>query len=328
MVALGCHLDEPATLCTTIVTPTKAPKFGSSCALDNFDPGSSASILRVKEFISLALVGPHHVEIQSLLQSNKFYIISATPTDFAELSPCRIGHMYWFHQLISEIRGTEPREIIICCGNDSLVLTLCALLVGSLLILVDGESSETVENRFRSILPFLLPFHDNWSEESILPADCWRALARARANGWVGFSSHSEEDADLDRRIDMREHLHYDCPANGGVHVLIPGRLLTFDCPADPGPQDPAGHAPRRATLSPAYYTEVLRDFGVQLVVSVGGGGAAGPTAGFLRAGMAAEAVDCGGAGMLRPLSLLQVLPPSGIQSCRPACRFVRRRPA
>ena len=33
--------------------------------------------------------------------------------------------------------------------------------------------------------------------------------------------------------ICRQEYLNYDSPANGGLHVLIPSRLLAFPCPVD-----------------------------------------------------------------------------------------------
>ena len=319
--------------------------------MNRFPYGPKQEVLHIREFLSLSNLGPEQVKAFYLSQSIEVNIVVASPSDSSILDPCRIGHMYWFHKLISEL-NRDGQEVVICCCNDPEVLTLCAVLTGSLLILLDGEPAKLVEERFSPIASRLLTFRDPWSEESLHPTDCWRALARVRALGWVDFSLHPsarDEGEALDSRIDLREHLHYDCPANGGIHVLVPGRLIAFDCPHD---SDSFCHVPAKSDGSGAavpltvdYYAEVrhwrniieniahrcsfsreltrgpppaqgLRDFGVRLAVSLGGGG--GPAAGFVRAGLAAETLECGGSTP-QPLSLLQALPrhPDGARKHR-----------
>jgi hypothetical protein len=67
------------------------------------------------------------------------------------------------------------------------------------------------------------------------------------------------------------EHLHYDSPANGSLHVLVPGKLLAIACPRDlegGAVWSDAGDARR---FSAAYYPDIFGDFGVRMVVRCGG---------------------------------------------------------
>jgi hypothetical protein len=100
--------------------------------------------------------------------------------------------------------------------------------------------------------------------ENLAITDCWRALDKAKEIGWLDFTSPA---VDFDNCIDMREYLHYDSPANGGVHVVVPSKLIVFRCPSD----DPTNECDVPLRRTPAYYAEVLADFGVRLVLRCGG---------------------------------------------------------
>jgi hypothetical protein len=74
----------------------------------------------------------------------------------------------------------------------------------------------------------------------------------------------------------MEEYLHYDNPANGDLHVLVPSKLILCKCPFDV-PDDASTGQPRHwadyegeRLFSAAYYAEVLSDFDVTLVIRCG----------------------------------------------------------
>jgi len=124
--------------------------------------------------------------------------------------------------------------------------------------------------------------------------------------GWLDFTS---ESPDLDRCIDMEEYIHYDNPANGKLHVIIPSRLIAFPCPSDLEVDEESGEAPQWLDMAggrhfgPDYYADILGDFDVQLVVRCDAS-ATYDDAAFASRGLAVERL--GGALEMRPQRLLQ----------------------
>ena len=93
------------------------------------------------------------------------------------------------------------------------------------------------------------------------------ALHRARQCAWVDFTGKA---VDFDRCIDMPEHIHYDSLANGALHVLVPGKLIAFPCPANLPGDEVWADAGGARQFSPAYFGDVLGDFGVEIVLRCG----------------------------------------------------------
>ena len=98
--------------------------------------------------------------------------------------------------------------------------------------------------------------------------DYWTALDRARSLRWLDPTSEEGEEM-----LDVELACHYAQPANGGVHVLVPGKLLLFQHPAAlPPGQDWADDArapdqrPARR-FSAAFFADLLVDLGVSAVV-------------------------------------------------------------
>jgi hypothetical protein len=100
--------------------------------------------------------------------------------------------------------------------------------------------------------------------------DCLQALGIAKEIGWLDFTSPS---VDIDCCIDMCEYLHYDSPANGGLHVVVPSELIIFPCPQSaPGSDQPDADADNNLHgRTAALYADALSDFGVRLVLRCGG---------------------------------------------------------
>ena len=106
------------------------------------------------------------------------------------------------------------------------------------------------------------------------PYDCWRALDRARSLAWL-----VDPQSDDDPLLDMEEFDHYAAPANGAVHLTVPGKLFFFPTPKDlPAGQDwddcadSSGAVVRR--FSARFYADLLHHLGASCVVCLGGGSA------------------------------------------------------
>ena len=123
------------------------------------------------------------------------------------------------------------------------------------------EAFEPISHRF-------LCYADN-----LVVNDLWSALQHACAScGWLKidskhFLSVRREDPTRGDAIDMAEYVHYDSPINGYLHVLVPEKLLVFNCPEDlPDGALWADEGGERQ-FSAAYYADVFGDFGVEVVV-------------------------------------------------------------
>jgi hypothetical protein len=181
--------------------------------------------------------------------------------------PCRLGHIFWFSRIMLDAEASRGNDLIVVCAgkDDNHLIATSALLLGSYFVLCKGESVDDVatcftkgNSRMKDILETVRTYGSN-----LTVTDCWRALETANEIGWLDFTSPS---VDFDRCIDMGEYLHYDKPANGGVHVVVPSELIVFRCPSDS-----MTGAPGDVRRPPAYYAEVLADFGVRLVLRCGG---------------------------------------------------------
>jgi hypothetical protein len=175
--------------------------------------------------------------------------------------PNTLGHFYQFSQRITQ---ASTASLVLCIRPGVSSLTTAALLLGAHLVTCEKMNPEDVSEIFRPISSRFLPLRDvDGSDRSELTVlDCWAALHRAMALGWLDLG-----DTPSDAAIDMEEHLHYDSVANGQVHVIVPDKLLAFPSPSDL----PEGSAwmdeggTRR--FSPSYYADILSDFDVAVVL-------------------------------------------------------------
>jgi cell division cycle 14 len=120
------------------------------------------------------------------------------------------------------------------------------------------ESDEITPYRDASFLPSTFDLHLD---------DCWQGLAKARDLSWVAMPS--SKTPEQWGRYNAPLLAHFEEPAHGDLHEIVPGRLFAFRGPADVTGggdfvDDPADGYRR---LSPAYYAQVLAALGVAAVV-------------------------------------------------------------
>jgi hypothetical protein len=138
--------------------------------------------------------------------------------------------------------------------------------------------------------------------EDVTLVDCWWALIQARKLGWLDFSAGALLGAppERGRPIDMLEYVHYDGKLNGGLHMVIPDKLLVFSCPQDlPDGKSWMDVSGERA-FSPAFYADLLFDFNVQLVIRTSE--CSYDTSAFEQRGIEVEDLDFDGDAGLSPL--------------------------
>ncbi len=210
--------------------------------------------------------------------------------------------------------------IVVCSGRNRKDITNTALLLGGFLILAEGLDLEAVVDAFQPVAhrfadyDEVLTVHDCWSTLDHVHVHCgWLKLDSKHSLRLLRSSSRNSEEVDT---IDMEEYMHYDSPLNGGLHVLVPEKLLVLNCPEDlPGGaawQDAGGV--RR--FSAEHYADILGDFGVDVVVRGGGAACGYDASAFAARGIEVEdlsLLDAGGVPTLaeidRFLSLARQAP-------------------
>ena len=213
---------------------------------------------------------------------SRLHFTSATAAQAEELTFCRtyavhfvevggsasesihISVIHRFCQAIDDaIEDQGPVPVMVCPANEGSLPQAC-LLFGAYLLL----------NRGRRVDDVVATFEGNGLLDAAAEAGTvhsWRALEHARHAGWIDASS-----AGADAALDMDMAAHYAAPANGGVHVVIPGRLLLLPTPrplpADrPWADDVADGRPTARRFSAAFLADLLAEgLGASAVVSVG----------------------------------------------------------
>ena len=174
------------------------------------------------------------------------------------------------HAFCESMRSTiesRPDQPIVVCPEDNDIQTVgnACKLCGAFLLLCQGAGLDHVLSAFRGTLQGCL------AARRTAIVDCWAALHRARVLGWLGSADDDEREPTLD--VEMASHYALAC--NGGVHVLVPGKLLLFPAPA-PLPADEAwadASEPGRPTarrFSAAFLAALLSDLGVSAVACLG----------------------------------------------------------
>jgi hypothetical protein len=204
--------------------------------------------------------------------------VAASSFQFSEnmFTFSNLGQLYWFCKFLEDAKAQSAEsKLVVCTGVDAKTITACSLLVGGYLILQEGATLEHVITLFEPIASQFEAFRDPQQTmsvgEGLTAADGWRALHRAKANGWLNFQ---DDEIDVDSCIDMQEYQHYDNPLNGYLHVIIPSRLIAFSNPSNlselsaGGSDAPWLDVDGRRFFGAEFYADILGgDFGVEVVV-------------------------------------------------------------
>ena len=215
-------------------------------------------------------------------------IVQSTPAQQGSSDcPCKLSQIIWLYDILKEMRASG-RSVVLCTGEENLMITKCIMLIGSIMILSEGWSVDDLTSIFEPLALHLVVFRStsHHTSDNLTVHDCWNSLAHAKRLGWVDLQN---QDPDTKVCIDLAEHIHYDNPINGNLHVLVPSELVVLECPHDiEGGQwlDVGGE--RR--FGADYYADILCDFEVCCVVQCGP--AAYDTGSLQARGIAVERVD------------------------------------
>jgi hypothetical protein len=189
-----------------------------------------------------------------------------------------LGQLYRFAEFLRDAKvQSVGSRLLFCTGNDTEIITACSFFVGGYMILLEDSSLEFVSAAFDQLSSKFQVFRDPSETmsagEGLTVLDGWRALVRAKSNGWINFR---DEDIDIDVCIDVQEYQHYDNPLNGYLHVIVPARLIAFAAPSNLSEFAASSGAwidvDGQRFFGAEFYADILRgDFGVELVVRCGG---------------------------------------------------------
>ena len=170
-----------------------------------------------------------------------------------------------FCKTVCEALQSRPDTPIVICPHDDSESSLsnAALLYGAYQLLCNGELLNKIADDLR-------PHINRLPLGGAGVLDAWSALDRARALRWLATPDCADEPA-----LDIDMAAHYAHPANGGLRVIVPDRLLSFPSPALlPAGQAWADASPGDARpgrlFSATFLAELLEDLGVTAVVCLG----------------------------------------------------------
>jgi hypothetical protein len=245
---------------------------------------------------SYAISSAHFIDVESCAAGQGFIHVSV---------------VHAFCQTVYNAIKSMPDTLIVICPHDDTASSLrnTVLLYGAYLILCTDETVSGVVDRLRDGIsaPAGIDRRLELDDASIM--DAWAALDRARALNWLAAPDCTDAPA-----LDMDMAAHYTLPANGGLRILVPDRLLFFPSPVPlPAGQDwtdanAAGEEPGRR-FSAGFLAELLVDLGVSAVVCLGRT-SGGDAAAFRACGVDVHdlGLDAGRPALLRGMDRLLAL--------------------
>ncbi len=173
-----------------------------------------------------------------------------------------------FIRLLDAERKAFPRsKIVFCVDEGRRALTNAVFLLGAYMILKLDMTPSTVAKQFSWLDPEAIePYRDATfarPDFHLQLIDCWRGLEKGKLQGWVRFA----QSGYMWGAIDIDQYRHYDTPANGNMHEVVPGKFVAFQGPKDLGGADYRDDSHGARAFSPSYYADILHDMGVRSVV-------------------------------------------------------------
>lgn len=162
-----------------------------------------------------------------------------------------------------EVESSATNHTVVVCHGS---FDISVRLINSYLLLVKKQS-------LKHVLENTASFESRVGIELCIEAAFFQALHHAKKHSWIDFKVREGElIAD-----NLEEHIHYASPANGHIHIIVPGKLViipdsvAFPDPAQLWQDQPATDSAVPARLfSPRFYAELLRDLGMGVVVWLG----------------------------------------------------------
>jgi cell division cycle 14 len=188
--------------------------------------------------------------------------------DFGPMSLSSV--IIFIEQLDAKLQEHPDSHIIYDVDSHPRWFANGVFLLGAYMIISMGKSATEVTETFDWLDESLVEdFRDatfSHADFRLTLEDCWRGLERGVALGWLRPSE--DEHREQWGEINILEYRHYDSPANGDFHVVVPGSFVAFKGPADMGGRAFTDGRGGDRTFSPATYADIFADdFHVAAVV-------------------------------------------------------------
>ncbi|EKX41798.1 hypothetical protein GUITHDRAFT_112216 [Guillardia theta CCMP2712] len=212
-------------------------------------PWLAGTIIDLADRISLAAGCSDETSLdprrQEEMEMSRFLEYFPYGRDFGPVSISAV--MRFSEALTARLRSREDKlleqTVVLTCPHEAEACANAVMLVGAHLIL-EGRCQDAMPDmsaEARRALRSLPPYRDiaaGSSRFELLIEDVWAGLWRAKELGWI---------SSWDRRggceLDLEEYEHYDNPYNGGLHQVVPGKLVALKvpwaCSSSAGPDTP-----------------------------------------------------------------------------------------
>ena len=172
------------------------------------------------------------------------------------------------------VRQNQDKLFVACVkAQDSNNLAYAAILIGSYMIISLDMDMENVLKAFEPMDDLLKNDSIDSSQDNYITTilDIWRAMHRVRQLGWFELSDcefslckHPSSNPSFD--FEMCKH--YANPANGGMHVIVPGSLILMPSPTDLPEDRNWMDVDSNRRFSPAFIADLLcAEFSTSLVI-------------------------------------------------------------
>jgi cell division cycle 14 len=186
-----------------------------------------------------------------------------------DFGPMNMSSTIDFIRLLDKEDETYPEaKIVVVANRNKRDLTNAVFLLGAYMIIKLDMNPDDVTTNFKWLSPESIESYRDATysrpDFRLHLVDCWRGLAKGRDIGWIkhGGALYLWGDIDVD------EYRHYDSPAEGNLHEVVPGKLIAFQGPKDLSGADYRDDAATGArAFSPDFYVDDFTEMGVNTIV-------------------------------------------------------------
>ena len=235
-------------------------------------------IFSVSEHIRFTAGTAEQAKQQEFCQNNTSHFVEIGESGTTEgAHRVNISTIHAFCEMMANtVDEHRVDPVIVCAENCSpTAKSNACLLCGAYLLLCESMDLDRVCELFKDTLTTLSAskIARNLNTDIV---DCWSALHRARHLHWLGTAHDGDES---EPAFDVEMASHYAHPANGNIHVLVPGKLLLFPSPQQLPPDQSWGDTTLRPSgtttrhFSAAFLGDLLSELEVSAVACLGTAG-------------------------------------------------------
>ena len=186
-----------------------------------------------------------------------------------DFGPMNMSSVIEFIRLMdTELASYPDAKIIVCADDGCRALTNAVFLLGAYMIVKLEMTPTEVARCFCWLDPAWIESYRDATfsrpDFRLTLDDCWRGLAKGMEHGWIKYGGSDYQWG----AIDVDEYKHYDNPANGNLHQVVPGKFIAFQGPRDLGGGDYRDDAKTGArAFGPDFYVDILHELGADTVV-------------------------------------------------------------